>query len=169
MPGGRAGRPAHTQARSRDAAERRRQAVRLRELRPRARGTPAIGPGLVLRDRRPVRPAAREARQPPVVRADDASSPAREGRPARAALPGAQDHRPRALPLLMARTRELQRLALRLVRLGIVIVGVLLAGTIAFAVSENLSPWEAFCWSLDIVATVGSAAHPNTPGGWVAS
>src|SRR5205085_1110709 len=125
--------------------------------------------GLVLRDRRAVRAAARVPRQPSVARRDDAAPPARSRRPARAALPGAQDHRPRALPLLMARTRELQRLALRLVRLGIVIVGVLLAGTIAFAVSENLSPWEAFRWSLDIVATVGSAAHPKTTGGEVTS
>jgi voltage-gated potassium channel len=69
----------------------------------------------------------------------------------------------------MSRTRELQRLALRLVRLGIVIVGVLFAGTIAFAVSEDLSPWEAFRWSLDIVATVGSAAHPKTTAGEVTS
>jgi voltage-gated potassium channel len=69
----------------------------------------------------------------------------------------------------MSRTRELQHLALRLIRLGIVVVGVLFAGTVAFAVSEDLSVWEAFRWSLDIVATVGSAAHPKTTAGEVTS
>jgi len=69
----------------------------------------------------------------------------------------------------MRRTRELQRLAGRLVRLMIVIVAVVLTGTIAFTVSEDLSPWEAFRWSLDIVATVGSAAHPQTTAGEITS
>src|SRR5919107_3919055 len=154
MPRGRAGLQAHPEALARDAADRGGPAVRLGVVRARAGGTPPLGHGLVLRGRRAVRPAARIAGQQALARADDAAPPASAGRPARAALPGAQDHRPRALPLLMSRTRELQRLALRLVRLGIVIVGVLFAGTIAFAVSEDLSPWEAFRWSLDIVATV---------------
>jgi voltage-gated potassium channel len=69
----------------------------------------------------------------------------------------------------MARTRELQRLAFRLVRLGGVIVGVLVAGTIAFALSENVSAWEGFRWALDIVATVGSSAHPVTTAGQITS
>ena len=69
----------------------------------------------------------------------------------------------------MTRTRELQRLAQRLVRLGIVVVGVVLAGTIAFAISEDLSLWEGFRWSLDVVATVGSAAHPQTTAGEITS
>jgi voltage-gated potassium channel len=69
----------------------------------------------------------------------------------------------------MLRTRELQRLAGRLVRLGVVIVAVVLAGSTAFAISEDLSFWEAFRWSLDIVATVGSAAHPKTTAGEITS
>jgi voltage-gated potassium channel len=69
----------------------------------------------------------------------------------------------------MIRTRELLTFARRLIRLGMVIAGVLAAGTIAFAISEDLSPWEAFRWSLDIVATVGSAAHPRTTVGEVTS
>jgi voltage-gated potassium channel len=69
----------------------------------------------------------------------------------------------------MARMRELRRFARRLIRLGMVIVAVLLAGTVAFAVSEDLNPWEAFRWSLDIVATVGAAAHPKTTGGEITS
>jgi voltage-gated potassium channel len=69
----------------------------------------------------------------------------------------------------MVRTRELQRLAGRLVRLGVVIVAVVLAGSTAFAISEDLSFWEAFRWSLDIVATVGSAAHPKTTAGEITS
>jgi len=69
----------------------------------------------------------------------------------------------------MSRMLELQRLAGRLIRLGFVVVAVLAAGTIGFAVSEDLNPWEAFRWSLDIVATVGSAAHPTTTAGQVTS
>jgi voltage-gated potassium channel len=69
----------------------------------------------------------------------------------------------------MRRTRELRRLAGRLVRLGMVIVAVLVAGTIAFAISENLSVWEGFRWSLDIVATVGSLEHPATTAGEITS
>jgi voltage-gated potassium channel len=69
----------------------------------------------------------------------------------------------------MSRTSELRSFARRLVRLMVVIAGVLAAGTIAFTISEDLSPWEAFRWSLDIVATVGSAAHPKTTSGEVTS
>ena len=69
----------------------------------------------------------------------------------------------------MLRTRELRRLARRLIRLGLVIVGVLIAGTIAFAISENLSVWEGFRWSLDVVATVGSIEHPQTTAGEITS
>ena len=69
----------------------------------------------------------------------------------------------------MRRTRELRRLARRLIRLGFVIVGVLAAGTIAFAISENLSAWEGFRWSLDVVATVGSIEHPKTLAGEITS
>jgi len=69
----------------------------------------------------------------------------------------------------MLRTRELRRLARRLIRLGLVIVGVLIAGTIAFAISEKLSVWEGFRWSLDIVATVGSIEHPETTAGEITS
>jgi voltage-gated potassium channel len=69
----------------------------------------------------------------------------------------------------MNRMLELQRLAGRLIRLGIVVVAVLVAGTISFALNEDLNPWEAFRWSLDVVATVGAAAHPETTGGEVTS
>ena len=69
----------------------------------------------------------------------------------------------------MLRTRELRRLARRLIRLGLVIVGVLIAGTIAFAISEKLSVWEGFRWSLDVVATVGSIEHPHTLAGEITS
>jgi len=69
----------------------------------------------------------------------------------------------------MLRTRELRRLARRLIRLGLVIVAVLIAGTIAFAISENLSVWEGFRWSLDIVATIGSIEHPETLAGEITS
>ena len=69
----------------------------------------------------------------------------------------------------MSRTRELRRLARRLIRLGFVIAAVLVAGTIAFSISEHLNPWEGFRWSLDVVATVGSLEHPKTTAGEITS
>jgi voltage-gated potassium channel len=67
----------------------------------------------------------------------------------------------------MARTRDLRRFARRLTILGIAIVALLCAGTISFAISESLNPWQAFRWALDIVATVGGTAHPKTTVGEV--
>src|SRR6476619_7234108 len=52
VPRGRAGAPAHPQARPRDAAEHRWRAVRLRGLRPDPGGAADVRPGLVLRHRR---------------------------------------------------------------------------------------------------------------------
>jgi voltage-gated potassium channel len=69
----------------------------------------------------------------------------------------------------MARTRDLRRFARRLIRLGIAIVALLCAGTISFAISESLNPWQAFRWALDIVATVGGTAHPRTTAGEITS
>jgi voltage-gated potassium channel len=69
----------------------------------------------------------------------------------------------------MTQTIELQRLARRLIRLAIVVLGLLVAGAVAFMVTEDLGFWEAFRWSLDIAATVGAAAHPKTTGGQITS
>jgi voltage-gated potassium channel len=55
----------------------------------------------------------------------------------------------------------------RLVRLALVIVAVLAAGTAAFALQEQISPWRGFVWTLDTVATVGAISEPHDAGGQV--
>jgi voltage-gated potassium channel len=55
----------------------------------------------------------------------------------------------------------------RLVRLAIVIVLVLAAGTAALAVVETVSPWHAFVMAVDTVATVGALPEPRDTGGQV--
>jgi voltage-gated potassium channel len=55
--------------------------------------------------------------------------------------------------------------ARRMVLLGLVVAGVLGAGTLGFALSENVDVWFAFQWALDTVATVGSFHVPvSVPG-----
>jgi voltage-gated potassium channel len=49
------------------------------------------------------------------------------------------------------------------------VLGLLIAGAIAFMATEGLGFWEAFRWALDIAATVGAAAHPQTTGGQITS
>ncbi|MGI8802378.1 MAG: potassium channel family protein [Solirubrobacteraceae bacterium] len=55
--------------------------------------------------------------------------------------------------------------ARRMALLGTVVLGVLGAGTLGFALSEHVGAWFAFQWALDTVATVGSFHVPVTlPG-----
>jgi voltage-gated potassium channel len=56
--------------------------------------------------------------------------------------------------------REIRIFMARLARLGLAIVGLLAAGTVALALTDDLSPWVAFLHALDIVATTG--AYPPT-------
>jgi voltage-gated potassium channel len=53
----------------------------------------------------------------------------------------------------------------RLWRLGLVIAGLLVAGTIGFVITEDSSVWHGFIWTLDTVATVGSIPEPDDAGG----
>jgi voltage-gated potassium channel len=53
----------------------------------------------------------------------------------------------------------------KLAMLGVAIVVLLIAGAIAFAVAEDVSPWLGFVWSLDTVATVGSVPAPRDTAG----
>lgn len=53
----------------------------------------------------------------------------------------------------------------RLARLGIAIMALLAAGTLAFALAEHTSLWLAFVLTLDTVATVGSIPSPEDTGG----
>lgn len=63
--------------------------------------------------------------------------------------------------------REVLFFLRRLARLGVAIVLLLTAGTVAFALIESVSPWRAFVWTLDTVATVGSIPEPGDTGGQV--
>lgn len=78
----------------------------------------------------------------------------------------------RALPDSPLRERmrarqEMRFFLRRLARLGLIIVIVLAAGTVADSLTESRSPWRAFIWTLDTVATVGSIPEPADTGGQV--
>ena len=55
----------------------------------------------------------------------------------------------------------------RLAKLGAVICLLLAAGTLGFVVAEDSSPWTAFVWTLDTIATVDAIPSPETTGGQV--
>jgi voltage-gated potassium channel len=55
----------------------------------------------------------------------------------------------------------------RLIGLGIAIAVLTLAGSAAFSLSEHVSFWQGFVWSLDTIATVGSIQAPTDTGGEV--
>jgi voltage-gated potassium channel len=52
--------------------------------------------------------------------------------------------------------REIRVFLARLARLGLAIVGLLAAGTVALALTDHLDPWTAFLHALDIIATTGA-------------
>jgi voltage-gated potassium channel len=53
----------------------------------------------------------------------------------------------------------------KLAVLGAAIVGLLIAGAIALTLTEGVSLWTGFVWSLDTVATVGSVPAPGDTWG----
>jgi voltage-gated potassium channel len=55
----------------------------------------------------------------------------------------------------------------KLAVLGVAILVLLLAGAAAFALSEGVSLWRGFLWSLDTVATVGSVPEPHDIAGQI--
>jgi voltage-gated potassium channel len=61
--------------------------------------------------------------------------------------------------------RELEMFLRRLAWLGAMLVVLIAAGTIAFALTEDVSAWNGFVWTLDTVATVGSIVSPTDTGG----
>jgi len=62
---------------------------------------------------------------------------------------------------------ELRQFMRRLGKLGGAIVALLLFGTIGLALAEDDDLWDAFVWSLDTIATVGSIPAPDTTAGQV--
>lgn len=63
--------------------------------------------------------------------------------------------------------RELRLFLRRLAQLGALLCLLFLTGTVGFAVSEHVSVWFAFLWTIDTIATVGSIPPPDTTGGEV--
>ncbi len=55
----------------------------------------------------------------------------------------------------------------RMAVLGVVVAGVLGAGTVGFVLSEQVDAWFAFQWALDTVATVGSFHVPTSIAGQI--
>jgi voltage-gated potassium channel len=66
-------------------------------------------------------------------------------------------------PTLRAR-REIFFFLRRLAQLGVAIVALLVLGTLGFMVTEGVSVWDGFTWTLDTVATVGSVPAPEDDG-----
>src|SRR5450755_1235579 len=63
--------------------------------------------------------------------------------------------------------QELRMFARRLGFLMVALVGLIVAGTIAFAISERTSIAYSFVWTLDTVTTLGSIQDPHDAGGRV--
>lgn len=59
---------------------------------------------------------------------------------------------------------ELRTFAIRMLKLGGIILGLLAAGTIAFVATAGTSVWNGFVLALDTVATVGSIPAPTGTG-----
>ena len=59
---------------------------------------------------------------------------------------------------------ELRMFLRRLALLGVLICALLIAGTVAFTLTEGTSIGFAFEWSLDTIATVGSIPNPHGTG-----
>jgi voltage-gated potassium channel len=94
------------------------------------------------------------------------SSPARRssGRPTRPP-PTPPSRRPRAL---RRRERaELEPFLRRLAALAGLVVLILIAGSIAWSLFEDVSVWRGFLFTLDTVATVGSNPDPADLGGQI--
>lgn len=66
-----------------------------------------------------------------------------------------------------ARGRDLLLFLRRLAQLAGLICLLLVAGTVGFAVSEHVSAWFAFVWTIDTIATVGAIPSPASTAGQV--
>jgi voltage-gated potassium channel len=62
---------------------------------------------------------------------------------------------------------ELRTFARRLALLGLLIAALLLLGTVGLVLSEKVSFWYAFRWTLDTAATVGGFPQPRTTAGQI--
>ncbi len=67
----------------------------------------------------------------------------------------------------MRERTEVRAFLRRLRQLALMVALVLVAGTVALALTEDRGVWESFQWSLDTVATIGSHPNPETVAGQV--
>jgi voltage-gated potassium channel len=65
------------------------------------------------------------------------------------------------LPLSAHADPELRAFLNRLAVLVVVILALIVAGTVGFALTEDVSLWRGFIWTLDTIATVGSIPNPE--------
>src|SRR3954447_7715629 len=63
------------------------------------------------------------------------------------------------------RDRELRQFLNRLAWLGLAILGLLAAGTVALAITDGIGPWQAFLHALDVIATTGAYEPSDALGG----
>src|SRR5207237_89417 len=118
---------------------------------------PGRGPAAAtVRRRRPALPEAPCRSRPPGA---DRGARGRAGPP--------PPPRPRVRVAAGPQRGELRSFVRRLSQLGLLIVALLWAGTLGFAVTEGTSLWSAFQEALDTVATVGSISNPHDTGGQV--
>ncbi|MGZ5337065.1 MAG: potassium channel family protein [Solirubrobacterales bacterium] len=68
---------------------------------------------------------------------------------------------------LTRRQGDLEPFLRRLAGLVAVIVALQMAGTLGFVITENVSLWRGFVWTLDTIATVGSIPDPDSTGGQI--
>ena len=62
---------------------------------------------------------------------------------------------------------ELEPFLKRLAVLIAVILAVQVAGTIGFMLTEDVSAWRGFVWTVDTIATIGSIPDPDSTGGQI--
>ena len=70
-------------------------------------------------------------------------------------------------PVTASSESALALFARRIVLLGLVVAGLLAAGTAGLVLSEHVGAWYAFRWSLDTAATVGGFPQPDTTAGQI--
>ena len=67
----------------------------------------------------------------------------------------------------MIPAQEMRLFIRRLGQLCGLLVGLVALGTVGFVVTEDVSAWDGFVWTLDTIATVGSVPSPSDTGGQV--
>src|SRR5215208_4369212 len=73
----------------------------------------------------------------------------------------------RRLALHRRERAELEPFLRRLAALAVLVVAIQVAGAVAYSLTENVSVWRGFLWTLDTVATVGSNPDPTDLGGQI--